>query len=389
MSVIREPFSLYIHIPYCISKCPYCDFNSHVVSVIPEEAYSRALLQELDAYASAEHWRDRTMQSIFFGGGTPSTFMPQTIGKILDHVAHKFTLQSGCEITLEANPGTVDSAKFAGYRNAGVNRISVGIQSFQPRLLKFLGRVHTAAEGRKALEVVRQAGFENFSFDLIFANPEQTLGELEADLEIAIDYRSPHLSAYNLTFEEGTPFYHEYRCGRMATLTEDEEIAMAELIEAKLRRAGLLRYEISNYALPGRHSRHNVNYWQSGDYLGVGAGAHSYIRVAAGLPSGKRWSNEKTPGRYMARVSETSTAVAEQENIDAIKSAGEFLFLGLRMTAGISLQTFSHRFGRSPVDFYPKIKSWREAGLMEEKNGMLRLTAKGLLLANSIFVEFV
>jgi oxygen-independent coproporphyrinogen-3 oxidase len=175
----------------------------------------------------------------------------------------------------------------------------------------------------------------------------------------------------------------------MATLTEDEEIAMAELIEAKLRRAGLLRCEISNYALPGRHSRHNVNYWQSGDYLGVGAGAHSYIRVAAGLPSGKRWSNEKTPGRYMARVSETSTAVAEQENIDAMKSAGEFLFLGLRMTAGISLQTFSHRFGSSPVEFYPKIETWREGGLITEKNGNLRLTAQGLLLANSIFVEFV
>jgi oxygen-independent coproporphyrinogen-3 oxidase len=389
MSVIRESFSLYIHIPYCVSKCPYCDFNSHVVSVIPEEAYTRALLQELDAYATAEHWRDRRVQSIFFGGGTPSTFRPQSIGKIIDHVAGKFTLQSGCEITLEANPGTVDSAKFAGYRNAGVNRISVGIQSFQPRLLKFLGRVHTAEEGRKALEIVRQAGFDNFSFDLIFANPGQTLGELEADLEVAIDYQSSHLSAYNLTFEEGTPFHHEYRCGRMAALTEDEEIAMAELIEDELRGAGLIRYEISNYALPDRYSRHNVNYWQSGDYLGVGAGAHSYSRVAAGISSGKRWSNEKSPGRYITSVSETSTAVAEQENIDATKAAGEFLFVGLRMTAGISLQTFSHRFGKSPVEFYPKIKTCIEGELMEETNGHLRLTPKGLLLANSIFVEFM
>ena len=389
MSVIRESFSLYIHIPYCVSKCPYCDFNSHVVSVIPEEAYTRALLQELDAYATAEHWRDRRVQSIFFGGGTPSTFRPQSIGKIIDHVAGKFTLQSGCEITLEANPGTVDSAKFAGYRNAGVNRISVGIQSFQPRLLKFLGRVHTAEEGRKALEIVRQAGFDNFSFDLIFANPGQTLGELEADLEVAIDYQSSHLSAYNLTFEEGTPFHHEYRCGRMAALTEDEEIAMAELIEDELRGAGLIRYEISNYALPDRYSRHNVNYWRSGDYLGVGAGAHSYSRLSGGSSSGKRWSNEKNPGRYIVCVSERSTAVAEQENIGATKAAGEFLFLGLRMTAGISLQTFSHRFGKSPVEFYPKIKTCIEGELMEEKNGHLRLTPKGLMLANSIFVEFM
>ena len=389
MSVTRELFSLYIHIPYCVSKCPYCDFNSHVVAVIPEEAYIRALLQELDAYATAEHWRDRTVQSIFFGGGTPSTFAPQSIGKILDHVADKFTLQPGCEITLEANPGTVDSAKFGGYRDAGVNRISVGIQSFQPRLLKFLGRVHTAEEGRKALEVVRSAGFDNFSFDLIFANPGQTLKELEDDLDAALEFRSPHLSAYNLTFEEGTPFHHEHRCGRMATLAEDEEIAMAELIEDKLGRAGLIRYEISNYALPGRHSRHNVNYWQSGDYLGVGAGAHSYSRVAAGSSLGKRWSNEKNPGRYMAYVSETSTAVAEQESIGATKAAGEFLFLGLRMTAGISLQTFSHRFGKSPIEFYPKIKTCIEGELIEETNGHLRLTPKGLLLANSIFVEFM
>jgi oxygen-independent coproporphyrinogen III oxidase len=389
MAVNKEPLSLYIHVPYCVSKCPYCDFNSHVVTVIPEEAYTRALLHELDAYASVEDWRDRTVQSIFFGGGTPSTFRPQSIGKILDHVASRFTLQPGCEVSLEANPGTVDSEKFAGYRDAGVNRISVGIQSFQPRVLKFLGRIHTADEGRKALEVVTRAGFDNFSFDLMFANPGQTLKELEDDLDAALEYRSPHLSAYNLTFEEGTPFHHEYRCGRMATLTEDEEIAMAELIEDKLRRAGLIRYEISNYALPGHHSLHNVNYWQSGDYLGVGAGAHSYSRVAACISWGKRWSNEKNPGRYMARVSEKNTAVIEQENIDATKAAGEFLFLGLRMTAGISLQSFSYRFDKSPVEFYPKIKTFIEGELMEEKNGQLRLTPKGLLLANSIFVEFV
>src|SRR5918993_3617159 len=274
-----KPFSLYIHIPYCISKCPYCDFNSHVVARIPERDYTDALIRELDHYASAPNWQGRTVQTIFFGGGTPSTFTPSNIGAILERAFSSFPIDSNCEITLEANPGTVDYGYFSGYRAAGVNRISVGIQSFQPRLLKFLGRVHTAEEGRKALEIVRQAGFDNFSFDLIFANPGQTLGELEADLEVAIDYQSSHLSAYNLTFEEGTPFHHEYRCGRMAALTEDEEIAMAELIEDKLRGAGLIRYEISNYALPGRHSRHNVNYWQLGDYLGLGAGAHSYLQT--------------------------------------------------------------------------------------------------------------
>ena len=249
MTLSTEPFSLYIHIPYCISKCPYCDFNSHVVSVIPEKDYTEAVVRELDHYVIDSSWADRAVQSIFFGGGTPSTFKPASIEAILEHVSKRFHVQTNCEITLEANPGTVDRANFFGYRAAGVNRISVGIQSFQPRLLKFLGRVHSVGEGRTALDVVHQAGFENFSFDLIFANPGQTLQELEADLETALEFQPPHLSVYNLTFEEGTPFHHEHRSGRLQELTEDEEVAMAELIEDRFLTAGLNRYEISNYAL--------------------------------------------------------------------------------------------------------------------------------------------
>ena len=237
--------------------------------------------------------------------------------------------------------------------------------------------------------MVVRAGFDNFSLDLIFANPGQTLKELEDDLNAALEYRSPHLSAYNLTFEEGTPFHHEYRCGRLSALTEDEEIAMAELIEAKLGAAGLKRYEISNYALSNCYSRHNVNYWRLGDYLGLGAGAHSYLQIGMDPIARERWSNEKNPGRYMARINQSGIAITERENIDRDKAAGEFLFLGLRMTSGVSLEAFRSAFGRSPVEFYPKIETWREAGLITEKNGNLRLTAQGLLLANSIFVEFV
>ncbi len=384
-----KPFSLYIHIPYCISKCPYCDFNSHVVAQIPERGYTDALIRELDHYASAPNWQGRTVQTIFFGGGTPSTFTPSSIGAILERAFSSFPVAPSCEITLEANPGTVDFGYFSGYRDAGVNRISVGIQSFQPRLLKFLGRVHTAEEGREALEVVVRAGFDNFSLDLIFANPGQTLKELEDDLTAALEYRSPHLSAYNLTFEEGTPFHHEYSCGRMTTLAEDEEIAMAELIEEKLGSAGLKRYEISNYALSNCHSRHNVNYWQLGDYLGLGAGAHSYLQTGREPVQRERWSNEKNPGRYMSRIVESGIAITEREKIDRDKAASEFLFLGLRMISGVSSETFRSNFGRAPVEFYPKIETWREAGLIAEKNGNLRLTAKGLLLANSIFVELV
>ncbi len=388
MTSSDKPFSLYIHIPYCVSKCPYCDFNSHVVPVIPEKQYTDALLRELGQYGSLATWRQRPVQSVFFGGGTPSTFSPASIDKLLQRVAKTFPIPPDCEITLEANPGSVDQESFFGYHGAGVNRISVGVQSFQPRLLKFLGRVHSADEARKALEVVRKAGFDNFNFDLIYANPGQTLAELEADLDAALSFDPPHLSAYNLTFEEGTPFHREYRAGRIRSLSEEQEIAMADLIGAKLSGAGLQRYEISNYAIPGRNSRHNVNYWRSGDYLGLGAGAHSYRRINQG-GAGRRWSNEQNPGRYMALVTESNQAVVEREDIDTAKAAGEFLFLGLRMTEGISSKCFHARFGRSPGELYPQIADWTEGELIEETNGNLRLTPKGLLVANSIFVQFV
>ena len=383
-----EPFSLYIHIPYCISKCPYCDFNSHVVAQIPEAGYTDALLRELEYFGEESGWRGRTLQSIFFGGGTPSTFQPTSIGKLLAWVAATFPIANDCEITMEANPGTVDAAHFAGYRDAGVNRISVGVQSFQPKLLKFLGRVHSADEAEKALNIVKQSGFDNFSFDLIYANPGQALADLEADLDTALEFNPPHLSAYNLTFEEGTPFHHEYCAGRMANLDEDIEIAMAELIDAKLGAAGLKRYEISNYARPWFHSRHNVNYWHSGDYLGLGAGAHSYRRNDDGV-TGRRWNNEKSPAKYMTQIDDTRQAVVERESIDAHKAAAEFMFLGLRMTEGIRADAFRQRFGQTARQFYPQIDTWIEGELLMEQGEFLRFTAKGLMLANSIFVHFM
>jgi oxygen-independent coproporphyrinogen-3 oxidase len=385
----KGPFSFYVHIPYCVSKCPYCDFNSHVVPVIPEDAYTQALITELDYYHTTGPWAQRTVQSIFFGGGTPSTFHPASIDRILNRIATTFHLDPKSEITLEANPGTVDRSHFSGYRAGGVNRISVGIQSFQPRLLKFLGRVHSADEAKRALNVVREARFENFNLDLIYANPGQTLEELSADLKIALSFESPHISAYNLTIEEGTPFHHEYRTGRLKLLNEDEEIAMAELIESKVTSVGLQRYEISNYARSGFHSRHNVNYWQNGDYLGVGAGAHSYRASSGGEILGHRWSNEKNPARYMSMINAAGQAVTERDEIDRAKAVGEFMFLGLRMTAGISSEIFCCRFGKRPVDFYPQIATWIKSDLMEEKSGHLRLTPKGLSVANSIFVHFV
>ncbi len=385
----NSPFSLYVHIPYCVSKCPYCDFNSHVVASIPERQYTKALIDEIDRYAQQDHWQGRILQSIFFGGGTPSIFEPASIERLLQHAGSRFRFASDCEITLEANPGTVDRKNFSGYRAGGVNRISVGIQSFQPRLLKFLGRVHSADEAHRALQAIRETGFENFNLDLIYANPGQSLEELEADLITALDFHSPHLSAYNLTIEEGTPFHQEYQSGRLKLLPEEKEIAMAELIEDRLSAAGLRRYEISNYARPGLHSRHNVNYWLGGDYLGVGAGAHSFKTLDGNDGFGLRWWNEKNPGRYMNRIEKDGAATVETEKSDRSKAAGEFMFAGLRLIEGISIEKFVCRFAKTPMEFYPQINDWLDEGLVEKKGDQLRLTKRGLMVANSIFVQFV
>ena len=385
----QAAFSLYIHIPYCVSKCPYCDFNSHVVAKIPEQEYAGMLIKELEFYARLDDWRGRSLKSIFFGGGTPSTFQPRSIGRILEKSEALFSFEKDVEVTLEANPGTVDSANFSGYRSGGVNRISIGSQSFQPHLLKFLGRVHSADETREALRVVRQAGFENFSMDLIYACPNQSLSDLRMDLDEALSFHPPHLSAYNLTIEEGTPFHREHQAGNIRSLPEEIEISMAELIEESLSKAGLERYEISNYARAGFRSRHNVNYWQGGDYLGIGAGAHSYRQIQDDGALGRRWQNEKNPGGYMEKVQKEGSAVVGREQGDLAKAVAEFMFLGLRMIRGISVEEFTRRFGKEPADFYPQIRDWLEGGLMERNEARLRLTRRGLLVANAIFVEFV
>jgi oxygen-independent coproporphyrinogen-3 oxidase len=384
----KEPFSLYVHIPYCAAKCPYCDFNVHVVSRIPEAQYADALVQELASYAASDDWRGRKLKSVFFGGGTPSIFSPSTIGAILEVAQSLCAFEEDIEITLEANPGETDSSRYSGYRSCGINRLSIGVQSFQPRLLKLLGRTHSVAETRSALKIARDCAFSSISLDLIFACPGQSLADLAADLDEALSFELPHLSAYNLTFEEGTPFHREYRSGKIQPLSEEAEIAMAELIEDKLAQNGLQRYEISNYAMPGFGSRHNINYWEGGDYLGIGAGAHSYRRGKS--PHwGYRWHNEKNPGRYMSKIEESRRAVASEEITELEKAAAEFVFMGLRMIQGISTAEFARRFGMSLDDFYPQVDDLKREGLLQECNRRLSLTRRGLLVANSVFVSFI
>jgi len=385
----KESFSLYVHLPYCVRKCPYCDFNSHVAPAIPEREYTESLVKELDFYAGTDAWHGRSLKTVFFGGGTPSLFSPASIDQILGKASAPFPIENGAEITLEANPGSVESAHFAGYRSCGVSRISLGAQSFQPRLLSFLGRVHTVEETRMALRIIEEVGFDNFSLDLIYAVPGESVSEVENDLAEALAFRPPHLSAYNLTIEEGTPFHREWRAGKLKPLAEEQEIAMADLIEETAGRSGLVRYEISNYAKPGWHSRHNTNYWEGGDYLGIGAGAHSYKSTDGPTGWGHRWHNEKSPASYMQKVGLSGQAVAGEEKTDFREAAGEFMFLGLRMTRGISEEKFVRRFGKSPEELYPQLQDWMEEGFVEKEQARLRLTHRGFLVANSIFAGFL
>ena len=383
-----DSFSLYVHIPYCVSKCPYCDFNSHVAPRIPEEEYTRALLLELRHRSKTEAWANRSVRTIFFGGGTPSTFEGTSIGAVLDQAAKLFGFDEAAEITLEANPGAVDSARFRDYRRCGVNRISIGAQSFDPELLRFLGRVHGAEETRQALRSVRDAGFDNFSLDLIYGIPGQTVDGVGRDLSQALQHEPPHLSAYNLTIEEGTPFHARYRQGLLKPLDEEVEIEMADRIQRTLADAGLERYEISNYARPGLESRHNLNYWEGGDYLGIGAGAHSHHRRPDD-PLGDRWQNERSPAGYMRLTREAGHAVTERERPDPRQAMSECLFTGLRMIGGVSVAGFERRFGTRPEDAFPEIADWLSEELLVEENQHLRFGPRGLLLANELFVRLV
>ena len=382
-------FSLYIHIPYCAAKCPYCDFNSYAASSWPEDEYVRALIAELDRRAEEPSFAGGRLKTIFFGGGTPSLFKPASIGAIIDRAANRFGLERDCEITLEANPGTVDYTKLVELRAAGVNRISFGAQSFNDATLKFLGRIHRADETRQAARMAHRAGFERLNLDLIFAVPGQSLEDVMADIAETVALEPDHISAYNLTFEEGTAFFAEMRRGRITPLASDEQAAMYAAVREELPRRGYAMYEISNYARPGHEARHNLTYWHAETYLGIGAGAHSFARGESD-GGGRRWWNERSPARYIARALESGSAEAGSETVDQTAAMGEFVFLNLRLREGFALDTFRARFG---VDFDQVFGASAtrlfEGGMLERAGDSVRLTERGLELADSVFAEFI
>lgn len=377
--------SLYLHLPWCQAKCPYCDFNSYAATAWPEDAYADALLAELETHLAAPPWRETFLRTIFFGGGTPSLFRPATIGRLLDGIAARWPLAADAEITLEANPGSVERARLTGFREAGVNRVSFGVQSFRPPLLQTLGRVHSADDARAAYAAARAAGFDNVNLDLIFAVPGESRHDWEEDVAEMLALAPEHISAYNLTYEAGTPFHTLRARGALTPLDEDDELWMYQHARAAFAAAGYEQYEISNFARPGREARHNSSYWRGIDYLGLGAGAHSYASVPG---FGTRWSNERLPDRYLAAV-RRGDAVATRETLSFDTAAGEFMFLGLREMRGIDPAAFAARFGDTIEHVHPEVEGFRRDGLLVERAGRLTLSERGLLVADAVFAAFV
>ena len=385
------PLSLYVHIPWCVRKCPYCDFNSHQKNgELPEQAYVDALLQD---FAQDLLWvQGREIRSIFFGGGTPSLFSARAYERLFDGLLQKVRFASDIEITLEANPGTAERGKFADYRRAGINRLSIGIQSFDDAQLQNLGRIHGSDDGRKAIEFARLAGFDNLNVDIMYGLKEQSLGAALADLEEAISFAPEHLSWYQLTIEPNTEFFKR----PPALPPEDELIDIQDNGLALLARHGFARYEVSAFAREGRRSRHNLNYWRFGDYLGIGAGAHGKITLTDENRI-LRMRKKKQPGHYLNtfRSLETAHALlpeayrAETNAIATEDIALEFMLNVLRLHEGFTPDQFQHATGLGFEVVQKQVESLQNKGLLSAEGGLIRPTEKGQQFLNSALEEFL
>lgn len=382
-------FSLYVHIPYCQSKCPYCDFNSYAATTWPESEYVRALIGEMTRQVRTSPWAGQGIKTIFFGGGTPSLFAPESIGAVIDTADRLLGIDRGAEITLEANPGTVTEGKLRRFKAAGVNRISFGAQSFDDAILTFLGRIHDADQIRRAARLASRAGFEHLNLDLMFAVPGQQVADIRRDIAAAAVLGPDHISAYNLTFEPGTAFFSDLRRGRIRSLATDEQAAMYEVVRTELPRLGYPMYEISNYARPDHQARHNLTYWRGESYLGLGAGAYS-CAIEPSHYQARRWWNERLPARYIASINRTGSAEAGFEVIQKNILEEEFVFLNLRLREGFELDEFSRRFGGSFEARFGNIAArLLEGRLLALERGRVFLTDRGLEIADSVFAEFV
>ena len=374
-------FGIYVHWPFCLSKCPYCDFNSHVRAAPVDEArYVAALSAELAHRASMTP--GRTVNSIFFGGGTPSLMKPQTVAAILEAIGRHWTVAPGAEITLEANPTSVEAARFRGYRAAGVNRVSLGVQSLNDADLKALGRLHTAAEAICAIEIAR-AIFERYSFDLIYARPKQTVEAWRAELVEALGYAADHMSLYQLTIEPDTMFERLRNAGKLVVPTTDAARDLWDATQEIMNGAGLPAYEISNHARPGHESRHNLIYWRYGEYAGVGPGAHGRITT----PRGRRaHATERHPEMWLTIVEADGHGLIEDELLSVEEQGDEFLLMGLRLAEGIEPTRFEAVSGRTLDP--QRISSLLDDGMVEYTDlGRLRVSAEGFPVLDSVVAD--
>jgi len=380
-------FGVYVHIPYCVTKCPYCDFNSHGTGGrFPERDYTGALLDELELYDDV--LRRGGLTSIFFGGGTPSLFAPGSIERVISAIFERTgSSGEGVEVSLEVNPKTADLEKLKGLRRAGVNRISVGVQSFTRRKLDFLGRINDPGDSVRILEEVPAAGFTNYSFDLMYGTSGETMDEWEGDLTRAVSFPSAHISAYCLTIENGTEFGKLYRAGKLILPPEDSLSEFISYTTAFLESAGYGQYEISNYARPGYECRHNLLYWRGGDYLGIGAGAHSHIGGSGDSGWGRRWANVRNPNSYIKAVSEGKKPVDFSEELGRDEAVEDEILMSFRLSEGLDIPALKRKYGVSPD--ISRIGYLRDDGFIEISGDRLRLTKKGALLSDEIIVRLV
>ena len=376
---MRGPFALYVHVPWCRHVCPYCDFNVYASASVPEVDDVRAYRRELMTWAAHPEWRTRPVDTVYLGGGTPSLLSPASIAALLDAV-REVGLRDDAEVTLEANPGTLDRARLEGYRAAGVNRLSLGAQSFQHGLLRTLGRDHTPGDTIAAVAEARRAGFTNLSIDLIFAVPGQSLTAWDDDLARALALAPEHVSAYALTWEEATPFHAWRARGRLTAVEDDLESAMADVANERLAAAGLERYEVSSWARAGCTSRHNTRYWDGTDYLAIGPGAHSFH---AGPPA-RRWWNVRLPHRWRDAVTQHGTAVDGEERLTDAQARSDFVITGLRRLAGVDVTEFERRFAITLRTAFPHLLHLEQDGLVELRTTTLRLTPRGLRYADTV-----
>jgi oxygen-independent coproporphyrinogen-3 oxidase len=377
---VSEAFGIYVHWPYCQAKCPYCDFNSHVRTEIEEIRWARAIGRELAAVAQLQNGLRPEVSSIFFGGGTPSLMSGHAVGYVLEQIAKWWPVAKDAEITLEANPSSAEQGRFRDYRQSGVNRLSVGVQSLDDAALKALGRLHNAQEARRAVDLARTI-FPRSSFDLIYARPKQAPAQWAAELAAALEFGTEHMSLYQLTIEPNTPYAVLAREGRLIVPDEDAAAALFDVTQEICGRSGFPAYEISNHARAGAESRHNLIYWRYGDYAGVGPGAHGRLTLG-----GKRIATqaEKLPERWLASVEEKGAGFA-MEDIAREDAAREHLLMALRLSEGIDLDKYTARWGFAPDK--ARVESLAVQELVTLDDGRLKATPRGRLVLNRLIAE--